>query len=324
MAPRPVVIVTRRLPDAVEARLVKQFDARLNISDRPFSRDELLAALRQADILLCTLGDRLSASVLRSSRRRARMLANFGVGFNHIDVGAAREQGIVVTNTPDVLTEDTADLTMLLILAAARGTSEGERQLRGGEWTGWRPTYHLGTRVHGRTLGIVGFGRIGRAVAERASRGFDMRVVYYTPEEVPEEDRRRSRATPCPTLNDLLSESDFVSLHCPATPETHHLINAAAISRMRTSSYLINTSRGDVVDERALIAALRGRVIAGAGLDVFEREPEVSAELLRLRNVVLLPHLGSATVDSRVAMGMRAIANIEAFLKGREPRDRVA
>lgn len=324
MPARPVVIVTRRLPDTVEAELIERFDTRLNIDDHQFTREELIAGLQEADVLLCTLGDRISASMLRGKRRRARMLANFGVGFNHIAIDAAREHGVVVTNTPDVLTEDTADLAMLLILEVARGTSEGERQLRAGEWAGWRPTDRLGTRVHGKTLGVVGFGRIGQAVARRAYRGFGMKVLFYTPEDVPEPARRPSRAAPCPSLAELLPACDFVSLHCPATPETHHLIDAKAISRMRTSSYLINTSRGDVVDERALIAALRGRVIAGAALDVYEHEPDVPSELLRARNVVLLPHLGSATVESRVAMGRRTLANIEAFVHGREPPDRVA
>lgn len=322
---RPRVIVTRRLPEAVEARLTRAYGATLNSDDHQFSRAELEAALAEFDVVLCTLTDPLDRATLDAvPAPRARLLANFGVGFNHIDLGAARGRGLVVTNTPGVLTEDTADLTMLLLLAVARRAWEGERELREGRWTGWRPTHLLGTRVHGKALGIVGFGRIGQAVARRAHAGFGMRVRYVT--------RRISNATaptpvgaePCDTLDELLASSDFVSLHTPASPETHHLMNHARLARMQPSAFLINTSRGDVVDEDALIDALDRRVLAGAALDVYEGEPHVSPRLRARDDVFLLPHLGSATVAARVAMGMRAADNIDAFLDGRDPPDRIA
>ena len=319
------IIVTRKLPDAVEQELVSKYGARLNADDHQFTRDELSAAMREADIVLCTLTDDLSRPTFDAgSDARVRLLANFGVGFNHIDLGAAREAGIMVTNTPGVLTEDTADLTMLLILAIARRASEGERELRAGRWTGWRPTHLLGARVTGKTLGIVGFGRIGQAVASRAHHGFGMRVLYHSRHQADAAIEHRTGASSVGSLEALLHEADFVSLHCPATPETRHLINAAALREMQRHAFLVNTSRGDVVDEAALIAALDEGVIAGAALDVHEQEPAVHQSLTARENVVLLPHIGSATVESRVAMGRRAIVNIEAFVANRELPDRIA
>lgn len=318
------IIVTRRLPAAVEQDLVERYGAQLNADDHQFTTDDLSRAMRDADIVLCTLTDDLSRPTFDAARGgRVRLLANFGVGFNHIDLDAAREQGIAVTNTPGVLTEDTADHTMLLILSVARRAGEGERELRSGQWAGWRPTHLLGTRVSGKTLGIVGFGRIGRAVAARAHHGFGMRVIYHSRTRA---DSRTEEITGArsESLEALLNQSDFVSLHCPATPETHHLINATRLRAMQRHAFLVNTSRGDVVDEEALADALDARIIAGAALDVYESEPAVNARFLNRDNVVLLPHLGSATMESRVAMGQRAIANIDAFVAQHRLPDRIA
>lgn len=323
MSPRPTVVVTRRLPEPVEREVARDFDARLNPDDRPLGADGLREALRTADALLTTVTDKVTAEVLAVEPRRAGILANFGVGFNNIDIGAAKARGIAVSNTPDVLTDATADLAMTLLLMVARRTGEGERHLRAGEWTGWRPTHMLGTHVSGKTLGLVGMGRIARAVAQRAHHGFGMKVIYHDPFPPPAEVAAALGAEPRERLEQLLAESDFVSLHCPATPETRHLMNRERLAKMRPDAYLVNTARGDVVDEAALVEALSAKRIAGAGLDVFEREPEVSAPLLGMENVVLLPHLGSATRETRVAMGMRALENLRLFFAGKPLRDRV-
>jgi glyoxylate reductase len=309
----------------VEDELESRFGAVLHPDDHQFTTDELSAALREYDIVLCTLTDDLSRRTIEAARGgRAKLLANFGVGFNHIDLAAAANQGIAVTNTPGVLTEDTADLTMLLILAVARRAGEGERELRAGHWTGWRPTHLLGTRVNGKVLGIVGFGRIGQAVAARAHHGFGMKVLYHSRHHVSGEIARETGATKAESFEALLRQSDFVSLHTPATPETRHLMNAARLAQMRSHAFLVNTSRGDVVDEEALLEALDEKRIAGAALDVFDGEPSVNPRWLGRPDVVLLPHLGSATVESRVAMGQRAIANIDAFLAQAELPNRIA
>jgi lactate dehydrogenase-like 2-hydroxyacid dehydrogenase len=323
MTGRPSVVVTRKLPEPVERELVKDFDATLNTEDRPLGPDGLRRALQSADALLCTVTDRLSADVLSVEPRRARMLANFGVGFNHIDVEAAKAHGLSVANTPDVLTDATADLAVTLLLGVTRRAGEGERHLRSGAWTGWRPMHMLGTQVSGKTLGLVGMGRIARAVAKRAHHGFDMRVIFHDPYPPPAEVARSVGAEPRDRLEQVLEEADFVSLHCPATPETRHLMNAERLGRLKPGAYLINTARGDVVDEAALVDALRSGRLAGAGLDVFEREPQVSPELLAMENVVLLPHLGSATRETRVAMGMRALENLRLFFQGAPLRDKV-
>jgi lactate dehydrogenase-like 2-hydroxyacid dehydrogenase len=308
----------------VEAELSSRYDVTLNNDDHQFTPGELAAAMRDADIVLCTLTDDLSRTTFDlAGDARVRLLANFGVGFNHIDLKAAVEAAITVTNTPGVLTEDTADLTMLLILAVARRANEGERELRTGKWTGWRPTHLLGTRVTGKTLGIVGFGRIGQAVAARARHGFGMRVLYHSRQRANQQTELRTGVTSSASFEALLHESDFVSLHCPATPETRHLMNATTLRAMQPHAFLINTARGDVVDQDALITALDEGVIAGAALDVYEGEPLVDQRLLHRDNVVLLPHIGSATVESRVAMGRRAIANIDAFVEHRELPDRL-
>jgi lactate dehydrogenase-like 2-hydroxyacid dehydrogenase len=321
---RPRVVVTRRLPEPVEAMLRERFDARLSPDDRPPSAAELAEAIRAADALLPTVTDRLTAEVLSAAPRRARIVANFGAGYDNIDLAAARAAGIAVTNTPDVLTDCTADMAIALLLAVARRVGEGERHVRAGAWTGWRPTHMLGTRVSGKTLGIVGMGRIGRAVARRAQGGFGMRILFWTPRPVDDPEIARLGAERSETLDDLLAASDFVSLHAPSTPETRHLIDSARLARMRRGAVLINTARGGLVDEAALVEALRAGTIAGAGLDVYEAEPSLAPGLAELENAVLLPHLGSATTEARVAMGERAVENLIAFFDGRAPRDRVA
>jgi lactate dehydrogenase-like 2-hydroxyacid dehydrogenase len=323
MSGRPVVVVTRRLPEAVEAELSRDFDARLNHDDRPLGPEGLMEALRSADAVLCTVTDRFTPEVLAAEPRRAGLLANFGVGFNHIDIQAAKTRGLAVSNTPDVLTDATADLAMTLLLMVSRRAGEGERHVRERAWTGWRPTHMLGTQVSGKTLGLVGMGRIARAVAQRAHQGFGMRIVFHDPYPPPPDVAAALGATQRERLEDVLQEADFVSLHCPATPETRHLMNRERLALMRPHAYLINTARGDVVDEAALLEALQARRIAGAGLDVFEREPQVTDGLLALDNVVLLPHLGSATTETRVAMGMRALENLRLFFAGKPLRDSV-
>jgi len=323
MSGRPVVVVTRRLPEAVERELARDFDVRLNQDDRPLGPEGLMEALRSADAVLCTVTDRLTPEVLAAEPRRARLLANFGVGFNHIDTAAAQARGLAVSNTPDVLTDATADIAMTLLLMVARRAGEGERHVRARAWTGWRPTHMLGTQVTGKTLGLVGMGRIARAVAQRAHHGFGMRIIFHDPYPPSPEVARSLGAEPRERLEDVLGEADFVSLHCPATPETRHLMNRERLALMRPEAFLINTARGDVVDEAALVEALQARRLAGAGLDVFEREPQVSEALLGMENVVLLPHLGSATTETRVAMGMRAVDNLRLFFAGQPLRDRV-
>jgi lactate dehydrogenase-like 2-hydroxyacid dehydrogenase len=320
---RPTVVVTRRLPEPVEQELTRDFDARLNRDDKPLGPDGLKDALRNADALLCTVTDRLTADVLSTEPRRARMLANFGVGFNHIDTTAAKAQGLAVSNTPDVLTEATADIAITLLLMVSRRTGEGERHVRSGAWTGWRPTHMMGSQVSGKVLGLIGMGRIARAVARRAHHGFGMRVIFHDPFPPSPAEAAALGAEPRSSLEDVLAEADFVSLHCPATPETRHLMNRERLARMRRSAFLINTARGDVVDEAALVEALATATIAGAGLDVFEKEPQVSPGLLSMENVVLLPHLGSATQETRIAMGMRALENLRLFFSGAPLRDRV-
>ncbi len=319
---RPVVTVTRRLPPVVEAALVERFDVRLNADDVPLGAEGLRKALSTSDAVLCTVSDRLDAAVLGVEPLHARLLANFGVGFEHIDLAAARARGIAVTNTPGVLTEDTADLAIALMLMAARRLGEGERELRAGAWRGWHPMHHLGRRLSGKTLGIVGMGRIGRAVARRAVHGFGMRLLYASRTALPTGEGAALDAVHV-DLDRVFAESDVVSLHVPSNEETRHLVNARRLELMPPHGILINTSRGGVVDEAALVEALERGVISGAGLDVYAEEPRVPPGLLALPNVVLLPHLGSATVESRTAMGMRAYENLVAWSEGRELPDRV-
>jgi len=322
--PRPRILVTRRWPDAVERRLCALFDTTLNADDHRLSADELRAALRAHDAVLPTVSDRLDAGVLAVEAPRARILANYGVGYSHIDVDAARERGLVVTNTPGVLTDCTADLALTLMLMVARRAGEGERELRAGRWTGWRPTHLVGTRLSGKTLGIIGMGRIGIAVARRAQHGFGMQVVFFNRSPVAAEALAGLQATQLERVEDVLAQADFVSLHCPGGGANRHLIDAARLAVMKPGAFLINTARGDVVDEAALAAALQHGRLAGAGLDVFEAEPQIHPGLLALENVVLLPHLASATRETREAMGMRVVDNLVAFFDGRRPPDQVS
>lgn len=323
MSTKPVVIITRRIPAAVEKHAGEIFDVRLNPTDTEMSPAQLMEAMQCADAIMPTVTDKITPEMLGATARRVRIVANYGVGYNNIDIAAAKKNNIVVTNTPDVLTDDTADLAMALLLMTARRLGTGEREIRAGQWTGWRPTHHLGTKVTGKTLGILGLGRIGRAVAKRAHDGFGMRVIYFDP-PVPIGEAKALGAEPRASVEDVLRESDFVSLHAPATPETRHMINARTIALMPSHAILINTARGDIVDEPALAEALAAKRIAAAGLDVFEKEPTVSPALLGLDNVVLLPHLGSATTEGREAMGERALDNLVQFFAGKAPRDRVA
>ena len=322
MAIRPKVIVTRRLPEAVEARMSELFDVELNADDAPFDRARMADALARADVLVPTVVDHLDAALVGGAGPRLKLIANFGVGIEHIDLHAARMKGIIVTNTPGVLTDDTADMVMALILAVPRRLSEGEKWLRAGSWNGWKPTGERGHRVGGKALGIVGMGRIGQAVAERA-RGFKLAVHYHNRRRLPSTVEKALGATWWEDLDAMLGAVDIVSINCPATPETHHLFDAARLSRLQRHAYLINTARGEIVDEAALAAALSDGRLAGAGLDVFEHEPAVHPALLETRNTVLLPHMGSATFEGRRAMGDKVITNIRVWADGHRPPDQV-
>lgn len=320
---RTRILVTRRWPEAAERRLAKLGDAVFNPEDRPMTPGALREALGAFDVVCPTVTDALPASVWPQAAR-ARLICNYGVGVDHIDLAACRERGVAVTNTPGVLTEATAEIALTLLLMVARRAGEGEREVRAGGWTGWRPTHLLGRSLSGKTVGVVGFGRIGRAFARKARFGLGMSVLYHSRHRAPAEAEAEAGAVYEPSLERLLRASDAVSLHVPGGPETRHLIDAGALARMRPHAFLINTARGAVMDEAALIAALQARAIGGAGLDVYEAEPKVPDALKALDNVVLLPHLGSATVETREAMGVRAIENLEAFLKGEPLPDRVA
>ncbi len=318
---RPKIFVTRELTEGVMARMAELFDAQLNREDRPLTRAELEAAVAKADVLVPTITDRIDADLLAKAGPQLKLSANFGVGVDHIDLHAARERKILVTNTPGVLTEDTADMTMALILSVPRRLGEGEKLIRAGQWDGWKPSGMLGHRINGKTLGIVGMGRIGRAVARRA-QGFGIRTIYHNRHRLPEgvEAELGARFV---DLDTLFSQSDVVSINCPHTPETHHLVDAQRLAQMRADAYLVNTARGEVVDEDALIKSLVAGRIAGAGLDVYVNEPHVDPRLLKLPNTVLLPHMGSATYEGRAAMGEKVIANIRAWVDGHRPPDQV-
>ena len=321
--PRPLIIVTRRIPESVAAALAESFEVRLNPDDARYTASELRRALAQADGILCTLFDPLGPDVLMPGPHRCRILANFGAGVDHISVDAARRAGLTVTNTPDVLTDCTADLTIALILMTLRRLGAGERRLRAGRWGGWGPTDQLGRRVTGRSLGIVGFGRIGQAVAQRASRGFGMRVRAWSRTHPGGDALRATGAEWSDSLDELLLESEIVSLHLPGSADTASLMNTGRLALMRPGAFLINTARGSLVDETALVAALDSGHLGGAGLDVFANEPEVRSDLLGREDVVVLPHLGSATLETRIEMGLRAVENLRAWFRGESPRDRV-
>jgi glyoxylate reductase len=324
MTNKPRVLVTRRWPEAVEARLAQSFDVAFNRSDRPMSPADLRAAMGEFDAVLPTVTDRIGAEVLDAPKPRVRLLANYGAGISHIDLGALTGRDITVTNTPDVLSECTADLTLTLMLMAARRATEGERELRAGDWTGWRPTHMLGTKVSGKVLGLVGFGRIGREVARRAHHGFGMQILVHNRSRVDPEVLAQYGARQVDSLDVLLPQCDFVSLHCPGGDANRRLIGARELNWMRPDAFLINTARGEVIDERALAQALWFETIGGAALDVFDGEPKINPELKDCDRLVMLPHLGSATRESREAMGLRVLENVTAFFEGRPPRDRVA
>jgi glyoxylate reductase len=319
---RPLVIVTRKLPEPVEARMMELFDARLNESDVPLTRDELAAAVAEADVLVPTVTDQIDASLLALAGPRLKLIANFGVGVDHIDLAAAQARGIAVTNTPGVLTEDTADMTMALILAASRRLSEGERLVRDGKWKAWSPTFMLGERLGGKRLGIVGMGRIGQALARRA-RGFGISIHYHNRRRIAEDVERELEATYWQSLDQMLARVDIVSVNCPHTPATYHLLSARRLKLLPPHAVVVNTARGGIIDETALTQMLAKREIAAAGLDVYEHEPAVSARLRRLDNVVLTPHMGSGTREGRIDMGEKVIINIKTFADGHRPPDRV-
>lgn len=321
---RPSLLITRRLPAAVLERLRASYEVTVNPDDRALSRDALLSALRSYDALSPTITDKLDATLLLSEGLKTRILANFGAGFEHIDLAAAKAAKLVVTNTPDALTDATAELTLLLILMTSRRAGEGERVLRAGKWTGWAPTQLLGMDVKGKTLGLVGFGRIAKEAARRAHAALGMRIAYHSRSRASVEEESALDAEHHATLDGLLAVSDVVSLHCPGGAATRHLINSTTLARMKPTAILINTARGSVVDEEALVTALAQRQIAAAGLDVYEREPAVLPALQELENAVLLPHLGSATLEARTAMGMQMADNLDSFFAGRTPANRVA
>jgi len=319
---KPLVIVTRRLPDAVETRMMELFDARLNLDDRPFDKAALMEAAATADVLVPTVTDRIDAEVIAAAGDAMTLIANYGTGVDHIDLAAAHGRNITVTNTPDVLTEDTADMTMALILAVPRRLAEGERVMRAGAWGGWSPTWMLGNRVNGKRLGIIGMGRIGQAVARRA-RGFGLSIHYHNRNRVHADIEAALEATYWESLDQMLARMDILSVNCPHTPATYHLLSARRLKLIQSHAYIVNTARGEVIDETALTQLLIAGEIAGAGLDVFENEPAVNPKLLVHDNVLLLPHLGSATLEGRVDMGDKVIVNIKTFTDGHKPPDRV-
>ena len=322
MTDRKRLLVTRRLPAAVERAMAERYDATFNADDIALTAAELRKAAARYDAICTTITDTVDAGVV--SADGVRIVANYGAGYEHIDLDAARAAGVVVTNTPDVLTDATAELAILLMLAAARRAGEGERQLRAGGWLGWHPTHLIGRSITGKTLGLIGFGRIAQATAARARAGFGMSILYTSRRRADPATEARYQATWIGSVEELAARADVVSLHVPGGAATHRMVDAALLSRMRPDTILVNTARGSVIDEDALALALREGRIAAAGLDVYAREPQVSPGLLACENAVLLPHLGSATIETRVAMGMRALANLDAFFAGKTPGDRVA
>lgn len=320
---RPKILLTRKWPASVEALAAQMFDVTCNPDDRPMDRAAMRAALENYDAVLATVTDDVKEGTFTNLKPLAKILANYGVGFSHIDIEGARDAGIIVTNTPDVLNDCTADLAMTLLMMTARRAGEGEREVRAGNWTGWRPTHMIGTSVTGKTLGIIGFGRIGQAMARRAHFGFGMRILAQSRSPVAPEILAETGVVQVDTVEQMLPECDFVSLHCPGGTANRHLINADRLGLMKSTAILVNTARGEVVDELELARALKSGRIAGAGLDVFEAEPSVHPELLQCENAVLLPHMGSSTRETRVEMGMRALRNIQKYFDGQEPADRV-
>jgi glyoxylate reductase len=322
-AGKPEVVVTRKLPEPVEARMLDLFEVKLNPADRPLSSTELIPLLQDAQVLAPTVSDRITAEVIAAAGPGLKLIANFGVGVDHIDLKAAAARGIKVSNTPGVLTDDTADIAMSLILACARRTGEAERVLRAGGFDGWRPTWMMGQKLSGKRLAIVGMGRIGQATARRA-RAFGMEIHYHNRSQLPDRAEMELGATWWPDLDAMLAEADVVSLSCPRTPQTFHLMSAKRIARLKPTAILVNTARGDVIDEAALAEALIEGRIAAAGLDVYEQEPRVHPRLLEAPNAVLYPHLGSGTIETRTAMGDKVIDNILAMVAGKPLPDEVA
>lgn len=320
---KPKVLISRRWPASVEAKLLDLYDTTLNQDDHPLSADEFKSALQNYDAVCPSVCDSLPAEVLNVGNKRCKILGNFGVGFNHIDINAARQQGLIVTNTPGVLTQSTADIAMTLLLMSARRGAEGDRLVRAGQWTGWCPTHMMSSDVTGATLGLIGFGRIAQAMARKAHHGFGMKILYFKPSPADQAIVDELQAVRCQTLEELLPQCDYVSLHCPGGNDTRHLINENSLRLMKPSAHLINTARGDVVDSKALINTLREKRIAGAGLDVYEGEPNIDPGFLTLDNVSLLPHLGSATIATRTAMGEKVLENLAAFFNGQALPDRV-
>lgn len=321
MSTKPKIVVTRKLPQAVEDRLRRHYDPCFNEQDRLYTSDELIQRAAGADALLICHTEHLSAAVIARLPDSIRAIANFSVGVDHVDLAAAKARGITVTNTPDVLSDATAELTILLMLGAARRASEGERLVRTGEWNTWSPSFMVGIQVTGKRLGIIGMGRVGHVTARRA-RGFDMEIHYSDVRRLPSD--REAGAIYHETTEDLLPHCDFLALHCPATPETRHLLNAERIALLPDGAIVVNAARGSIVDETALIDALKSGKLAAAGLDVYENEPSINPAFRDIRNTFLLPHIGSATRETRDAMGFRALDNLDAVFAGREPRDRVA
>lgn len=324
---RPTVYITRKLPDAVETRMRELFDAELNVDDKPRTREELIAAVKTADVLVPTVTDRIDTALIAEAGPQLKLIASFSNGTDHIDIDAAAKKGITVTNTPNVLTEDTADMTMALILAVPRRLVQGARVLmdKPGEWEGWSPTWMLGRRIWGKRIGIIGMGRIGTAVARRA-KAFGLSIHYHNRKRANPATEEELEATYWDSLDQMLARVDIVSVNCPSTPATFHLLSARRLALLQPTSYVVNTARGDIIDEDALVQALRAGKIAGAGLDVFENEPAVNPKLVKLANegkVVLLPHTGSATIEGRIDMGDKVIINIRTYFDGHRPPNRV-
>ena len=323
---KPLVVITRKLPDPVETRMRELFDARLNVEDRPMTQPELVAAVREADVLVPTITDTIDAALIEQAGENLKLIANFGNGIDRIDVAAAARKGITVTNTPNVLTEDTADMTMALMLAVPRRLAEGANVLPGDKkWAGWSPTWMLGRRIWGKRLGIVGMGRIGTAVAKRA-KAFGLSIHYHNRHRVLPEVEEGLEATYWESLDQMLARMDIISVNCPSTPATFHLLSARRLALLQPTAYIVNTARGDIIDEDALVKLIQDGKIAGAGLDVYENEPALNAKLLKLATkgkMVLLPHMSSATIEGRIDMGEKVIINIRAFFDGHRPPDRV-
>jgi len=323
MSNKPKIFITRKWPASIEEKLKAQYDVTLNIDDKPLTAEEFKHALKNYDAVCPSVCDSLPAEVINVENKRCKILANFGVGYNHIDIDAAKAQNLMITNTPGVLTESTADIAMTLLLMSGRRAAEGDRLVRSKKWQGWCPTHMMSSDVTGATLGLIGFGRIAQAMARKAHHGFGMKIIFFKPSPAEQNVVNDLNAIQCDSIEDLLQSADFISLHCPGGDSTHHLVNQQMLNLMKPTAHLINTARGDVVDTDALIHALKTNKIMGAGLDVYEGEPNVAEGLLELDNVSLLPHLGSATIATRAAMGEKVLNNLAAYFAGKILPDQV-